>query len=72
MSEEKRALGNCVDFSRSGSTRSPRRRVPGLRREEVAAIAGIGVARYAALENGDAAACPRRRWRQIAPPVRAV
>jgi transcriptional regulator with XRE-family HTH domain len=31
-----------------------RRRVPGLRREEVAALAGIGVSWYTALENGDA------------------
>ena len=32
-----------------------RRRVPGLRREEVASLAGIGVSWYTALENGDAA-----------------
>ncbi len=32
-----------------------RRRVPGLRREEVAALAGIGVSWYTALESGDAA-----------------
>ena len=31
-----------------------RRRVPGLRREEVATIAGIGVSWYTSLENGDA------------------
>ena len=31
-----------------------RRRVPGLRREEVAAIAGIGISWYTSLENGDA------------------
>jgi transcriptional regulator with XRE-family HTH domain len=31
-----------------------RRRVRGLRREEVAALAGIGVSWYTALENGDA------------------
>ena len=31
-----------------------RRRVPGLRREEVAALAGIGVSWYTSLENGDA------------------
>jgi transcriptional regulator with XRE-family HTH domain len=31
-----------------------RRRVPGLRREEVATIAGIGISWYTALENGDA------------------
>jgi transcriptional regulator with XRE-family HTH domain len=32
-----------------------RRRVPGLRREEVASLAGIGVSWYTSLENGDAA-----------------
>jgi transcriptional regulator with XRE-family HTH domain len=31
-----------------------RRRVPGLRREEVATIAGIGLSWYTSLENGDA------------------
>jgi len=31
-----------------------RRRVPGLRREEVATLAGIGVSWYTSLENGDA------------------
>ena len=31
-----------------------RRRVPGLRREEVASLAGIGVSWYTALENGNA------------------
>jgi transcriptional regulator with XRE-family HTH domain len=38
----------------AGLPTTPRRRVPGLRREEVAALAGIGVAWYTALENGDA------------------
>jgi transcriptional regulator with XRE-family HTH domain len=37
-----------------GLPASGRRRVPGLRREEVASIAGIGVAWYTVLENGDA------------------
>ncbi len=37
-----------------GLPASGRRRVPGLRREEVAALAGIGVSWYTALENGDA------------------
>ena len=32
-----------------------RRRVPGLRREEVASLAGIGVSWYTSLENGEAA-----------------
>jgi transcriptional regulator with XRE-family HTH domain len=37
-----------------GLTTTGRRRVVGLRREEVAALAGIGVSWYTALENGDA------------------
>ena len=38
----------------AGLPATPRRRVAGLRREEVAALAGIGVSWYTALENGDA------------------
>jgi len=37
-----------------GLPATSRRRVPGLRREEVASLAGIGVSWYTALENGDA------------------
>jgi transcriptional regulator with XRE-family HTH domain len=37
-----------------GLPATARRRVPGLRREEVASLAGIGVSWYTALENGDA------------------
>ena len=37
-----------------GLPATARRRVRGLRREEVAALAGIGVSWYTALENGDA------------------
>ena len=37
-----------------GITPFGRRRVPGLRREEVAALAGIGISWYTALEAGDA------------------
>jgi transcriptional regulator with XRE-family HTH domain len=37
-----------------GLPKTGRRRVPGLRREEVAALAGIGVSWYTALESGDA------------------
>lgn len=37
-----------------GLPATSRRRVPGLRREEVATLAGIGVSWYTALENGDA------------------
>jgi transcriptional regulator with XRE-family HTH domain len=37
-----------------GLAETGRRRVRGLRREEVAALAGIGVSWYTALENGDA------------------
>ncbi len=38
----------------AGLPTTPRRRVRGLRREEVASLAGIGVSWYTALENGDA------------------
>lgn len=37
-----------------GLPKTGRRRVPGLRREEVASLAGIGVSWYTALENGEA------------------
>jgi transcriptional regulator with XRE-family HTH domain len=37
-----------------GLPKTGRRRVPGLRREEVASLAGIGVSWYTALESGDA------------------
>lgn len=37
-----------------GLPATPRRRVRGLRREEVASLAGIGVSWYTLLENGDA------------------
>jgi transcriptional regulator with XRE-family HTH domain len=37
-----------------GLQSTPRRRVAGLRREEVAALAGIGITWYTALENGEA------------------
>ena len=38
----------------AGLPAGSRRRVLGLRREEVATIAGIGVSWYTSLENGDA------------------
>jgi transcriptional regulator with XRE-family HTH domain len=38
----------------AGLPAGSRRRVPGLRREEVATIAGIGISWYTSLENGDA------------------
>jgi len=38
----------------AGLAAGPRRRVRGLRREEVASLAGIGLSWYTALENGDA------------------
>jgi transcriptional regulator with XRE-family HTH domain len=44
-----------VDPSDVGITATGRRRVRGLRREEVAELAGIGVSWYTALESGDAA-----------------
>lgn len=49
--KERRARIRPADV---GLPASGRRRVPGLRREEVASIAGIGVSWYTALENGDA------------------
>jgi transcriptional regulator with XRE-family HTH domain len=43
-----------VSPAEAGIQAGPRRRVRGLRREEVALLAGIGVSWYTALENGDA------------------
>lgn len=43
-----------VSPAEAGLTLTPRRRVRGLRREEVAALAGIGVSWYTALEHGSA------------------
>ena len=40
--------------SQAGIAAAGRRRVPGLRREEVAGLVGIGVSWYTALESGDA------------------
>jgi transcriptional regulator with XRE-family HTH domain len=47
-----------------------RRRVRGLRREEVAALAGIGVSWYTALENGDAARVSESTLRHVAEALR--
>ena len=49
--KDRRARVNPVE---AGIPALGRRRVPGLRREEVAALAGIGVSWYTALESGDA------------------
>jgi transcriptional regulator with XRE-family HTH domain len=49
--KERRARVQPADV---GIPPTARRRVRGLRREEVAALAGIGVSWYTALENGDA------------------
>lgn len=49
--KERRARVRPADV---GLPTGGRRRVRGLRREEVAALAGIGVSWYTALENGDA------------------
>lgn len=49
--KDRRARVNPAD---AGLPAAGRRRVRGLRREEVAALAGIGVSWYTALENGDA------------------
>ncbi|HTW85167.1 MAG TPA: helix-turn-helix domain-containing protein [Candidatus Sulfotelmatobacter sp.] len=44
-----------ISPAEAGLPPTGRRRVPGLRREEVASLAGIGVSWYTALESGDAA-----------------
>jgi transcriptional regulator with XRE-family HTH domain len=43
-----------LSLAEVGLPMTPRRRVRGLRREEVASLAGIGVSWYTALESGDA------------------
>lgn len=43
-----------VSPAEAGLPATSRRRVRGLRREEVASLAGVGVSWYTALENGDA------------------
>lgn len=43
-----------------GLTAGPRRRVPGLRREEVAQLAGLSADYYTELERGRGASPPRR------------
>jgi transcriptional regulator with XRE-family HTH domain len=40
-----------------------KRRVPGLRREEVASLAGISVEYYTRLERGNARGSPRACWK---------
>jgi transcriptional regulator with XRE-family HTH domain len=47
-----------------------RRRVPGLRREEVATLAGIGVSWYTSLENGDAAGVSETTLHMVADALR--
>jgi transcriptional regulator with XRE-family HTH domain len=49
---------------------SARRRVRGLRREEVAALAGIGVSWYTALENGEAKGVSEATVRAVADALR--
>ena len=62
FSERRRELGRFLRDRRSrvrpsdvGLLEGPRRRVAGLRREEVATLAGVGVTWYTMLENGTAA-----------------
>ncbi len=43
-----------------GLVNMERRRTPGLRREEVAALAGVGVSWYTWLEQGGTSAYPNR------------
>ena len=47
-----------------------RRRVPGLRREEVAVLAGIGISWYTALEAGEAAGVSEQTVRAVADALR--
>jgi transcriptional regulator with XRE-family HTH domain len=49
---------------------TPRRRVRGLRREEVAALAGIGVSWYTALENGEASGVSEQTAMAVADALR--
>jgi len=53
-----------------GIPASGRRRVRGLRREEVAALAGIGVSWYTALENGEAKGVSEATVRAVAGALR--
>jgi len=53
-----------------GIPSSGRRRVRGLRREEVAALAGIGVSWYTALENGEAKGVSEATVRAVADALR--
>jgi len=54
----------------AGLPATGRRRVPGLRREEVASLAGIGVSWYTALESGDAAGVSREAVLAVATALR--
>jgi transcriptional regulator with XRE-family HTH domain len=53
-----------------GLAMTPRRRVRGLRREEVASLAGIGISWYTALENGDAEGVSEATLRAVAQALR--
>jgi transcriptional regulator with XRE-family HTH domain len=74
------ASRTCAGFSKIGGRASrpadvglaltPRRRVRGLRREEVAALAGIGISWYTALENGDAEGVSETTLRAVAEALR--
>ena len=79
MSDEERRseLGRFLKDRRArlrpadvGLPATARRRVRGLRREEVASLARIGVSWYTALENGDAAGVSNATLRDVADALR--
>src|SRR5271166_5345655 len=65
--KERRSRLHPVDV---GLPATGRRRVAGLRREEVAALAGIGVSWYTSLENGDAAGVSEATLKTVAEALR--
>lgn len=79
MSDRERLeeLGNFLKTRRErvtpaqvGLPATPRRRVRGLRREEVASLAGIGVSWYTLLETGDARGVSEMTLRAVAEALR--
>jgi transcriptional regulator with XRE-family HTH domain len=59
-----------IDPADVGIAATGRRRVRGLRREEVASLAGIGVSWYTALESGDAAGVSKQTALAVADALR--
>ena len=58
LSEFLRSCRGRLSPSRVGLPERRRRRTPGLRREDVAALAGVSVTWYTWLEQGIMTACP--------------